>query len=50
MKITTEKEYEDAVKELEPIFHAHPKSNKGKRAEELSKAIVAYEEKNYSLD
>lgn len=47
--ITTEQEYESALKELEPIFEADPNTPDGQKAELLSILIEAYEDKHYPI-
>ena len=47
--ITTEQEYESALKELEPIFEADPNTTDGQKAELLSILIEAYEDKHYPI-
>ncbi len=48
--IRTEADYEDALKELEPIFGADPDTPEGERAEVLSILIEAYEDKYYPIN
>lgn len=48
--ITTEKEYDKALKRLEVIFDATPRSKDGQEAELLALLIEEYEAKHYFIE
>ena len=48
--IKTEKDYEVAIKRLEKIFDASPKSKEGDEAEILSMLIDNYENQHYPIE
>jgi HTH-type transcriptional regulator/antitoxin HigA len=48
--ITTEKEYDKALKRLDKIFDASPKTKNGQEAEVLILLIEEYEEKHYKIE
>ena len=48
--ITTEKEYDKAIKRLDEIFDAKPKTKEGQEAEVLALFIEEYEEKYYKIE
>ena len=47
--ITTEKEYQEALKRLNPIFDADPISPGGREAERLIGLITDYEKEHYPI-
>ena len=48
--IKSEKEYDKALRCMEKIFDADPKSKEGQEAEVLALLIEEYEEQNYPID
>jgi HTH-type transcriptional regulator/antitoxin HigA len=48
--ITTEKEYDKALKRLDKIFDASPKTKNGQEAEVLILLIEEYEEEHYKIE
>ena len=48
--IKTEKDYEDALKRLEKVFDAEPKSKEGDELEILSMLIEKYEDEHYPIE
>ncbi len=47
--IKTESDYEQALKEIEALFHAQPNSPEGDRLEVLTLLVEAYERKHYPV-
>ncbi len=48
--LKTEEDYNQALKRLEVIFHAHVDSNEGDEAELLSVLIEKYEDEHYPIE
>ncbi len=48
--IHTEREYEQALKEIEHLWDAEPDTPEGDRFEGLVTLVEAYEEEHYSID
>ena len=48
--IRTEKDYEAALSEVEPLMDARPGTSEGDRLEVLSTLIEAYEAQNHAID
>ncbi|MBD0256817.1 MAG: helix-turn-helix domain-containing protein [Cytophagales bacterium] len=48
--IRTEADYEEALKQLEPLFHADPDTEEGYEAQALVRAINDYEEAHFRIE